>query len=61
MLKEKKIFPNDVALFYITEICLALEYLHVHDIIYRDLKTENILIAADGHIKLSDFGFAKKI
>ena len=61
LLKEKNTFPNDVALFYIAEICLALEFLHSQDIIYRDIKTENILIADDGHIKLSDFGFAKKI
>lgn len=40
---------------------LAFEYLHERDIIYRDLKPENILICKDGYIKLTDFGFAKKI
>ena len=45
----------------IAEICLALEYLHQKGIIYRDLKPENIMISYDGHIKLTDFGLAKKI
>ena len=54
-------FPNDVALFYVTELVLALEYLHSKSIAYRDLKPENLLIASDGHIKITDFGFAKKI
>ena len=40
---------------------MAFEYLHERDIIYRDLKPENILIAKDGYIKVTDFGFAKKI
>ncbi len=40
---------------------MALEYLHKKDIIYRDLKPENILIGQDGHIKLTDFGFAKRV
>ena len=35
------------------------EYMHGKNIIYRDLKPENILIAADGYLKLTDFGFAK--
>lgn len=54
-------FPNDVALFYITEIVTALEYLHSLKIAYRDIKPENLLIAADGHLKITDFGFAKHI
>ena len=40
---------------------LIFEYLHNKDIIYRDLKPENILIGRDGYLKLTDFGFAKKI
>lgn len=45
--------------FYAAECLLALEALHDRCIIYRDLKPENVLIGADGHIKLSDFGFAR--
>ena len=61
LLRKENVFPNDVALFYIAEITLALEYLHMRSIAYRDLKPENLLIASDGHMKITDFGFAKKI
>jgi serine/threonine protein kinase len=51
---------EDVARFYACEVILALEHLHSKNIIYRDLKPENILLQMDGHIALTDFGFAKK-
>lgn len=47
--------------FYACEIILALEYLHSLSIVYRDLKPENLLIDRDGHLKITDFGFAKKL
>ncbi|ORY85428.1 kinase-like domain-containing protein, partial [Protomyces lactucae-debilis] len=54
-------FQNDVTRFYAAEILLAIEHLHDLNIIYRDLKPENILLDASGHIKITDFGFAKQI
>lgn len=61
LLRKSQRFPNPVAKFYAAEVCLALEYLHNKDIIYRDLKPENILLDKNGHIKLTDFGFAKYV
>lgn len=48
-----------LARFYVACIVLALEYLHENDIVYRDLKPENVFIDHNGYIKLGDFGFAK--
>jgi serine/threonine protein kinase len=48
------------ARFYIAEIILALKYLHNNNILYRDLKPDNVLIDFDGHIKLADFGLSKE-
>lgn len=49
--------------YYAAEVLLSLEYLHQNNIIYRDLKPENIVISMTdrGHIKLVDFGFAKRL
>lgn len=59
LLRQSRRFPHQVAKSYISEVALAIDFLHKHDIIYRDLKPENILLGADGHLKLIDFGFAK--
>ena len=53
--------PESAAKFYICEIVLALECLHKHKIIFRDLKPQNILIGSDGHIVLTDFNLSKEV
>ena len=58
-LAKERMFSEDQAQFYIAEILLALEHLHDLGIIYRDLKPENVMLQADGHILLTDFGLSK--
>ncbi|KAI9312729.1 kinase-like domain-containing protein [Dichotomocladium elegans] len=59
VLRKSKRFPDHVAKFYAAEVLLAIEYLHAKDFVYRDLKPENLLLDANGHIRITDFGFAK--
>lgn len=59
-LKQAKYFSEDRARFYAAELLLALDHLHKMDIIYRDLKLENILMDHEGHICLTDFGLSKQ-
>lgn len=54
-------FSNETTKLVAAEIILALQYLHNQDIIYRDIKPENLLVDHSGHLKLTDFGFAKHI
>ncbi|CAI9279983.1 unnamed protein product [Lactuca saligna] len=50
-----KHFTEQAVKFYVAEVLLAMEYLHMLGIVYRDLKPENVLVREDGHIMLSDF------
>eukprot|EP01102_Stenamoeba_stenopodia_P013554 TRINITY_DN4416_c0_g1_i3.p1 TRINITY_DN4416_c0_g1~~TRINITY_DN4416_c0_g1_i3.p1 ORF type:complete len:484 (+),score=123.36 TRINITY_DN4416_c0_g1_i3:87-1454(+) len=54
-------FDEPTARFYAAEILMALETLHSHDIVYRDLKLENILLDSEGHVHLTDFGLSHKM
>ncbi|KAK5169491.1 uncharacterized protein LTR77_005467 [Saxophila tyrrhenica] len=59
-LAMERMFSEEVASFYMAEMVLALEHLH-HNVrvIYRDLKPENCLLDAEGHLLLTDFGLSK--
>lgn len=59
-LAEECMFCEDTAAFYIAQLVLALSHLHMNvGVIYRDLKPENCLLDADGHLLLTDFGLSK--
>lgn len=53
--QQGKHFSEQAVKFYVAEVLLAMEYLHMLGIVYRDLKPENVLVREDGHIMLSDF------
>ena len=59
LLLEKR-FSEERAKFYICEVLLALENLHQRDIIFRDLKPDNVVLDEEGHCKLTDFGLSKE-
>jgi len=53
-------FPEERSKFYAAQITLALEYVHKMDVIYRDLKPENVLLDQHGNVRLTDFGLSKE-
>ncbi|XP_039133613.1 serine/threonine-protein kinase D6PKL2 [Dioscorea cayenensis subsp. rotundata] len=55
-----KRFDESAVRFYASEVMVALEYIHMLGIVYRDLKPENVLVRSDGHIMLTDFDLSLK-
>nr|XP_034840640.1 cGMP-dependent protein kinase, isozyme 1-like isoform X2 [Maniola hyperantus] len=61
ILQKQRYFPENIARFMSACVVEAFQYLHSKDIIYRDLKPENLMLDKQGYIKLVDFGFAKRL
>jgi len=59
LLQKKKVFTEEQAKFYAAQIVLAMECVHENNVIYRDLKPENVLIDGQGYIRITDFGLSK--
>ena len=60
-LKKNGGFKEKAVKFYMSQVLLALEYMHNNNYIYRDLKPENIILDNEGNIKLTDFGLSKLV
>lgn len=60
-LRRVRRLDDDGASFYAAQLVSVLEHCHVRDVVYRDLKPENVLLASDGYAKLTDWGFAKVV
>ncbi|XP_074501660.1 cGMP-dependent protein kinase 2 isoform X2 [Sebastes fasciatus] len=61
VLRDMSYFDEPTARFCTGCVLEAFDYLHTMGIVYRDLKPENLLLDAEGYVKMADFGFAKKI
>lgn len=56
LLTAFKRFPEIVAQHIIIQVAIAIGHLHLHGVVHRDIKPDNVMITARGHAKLADFG-----
>lgn len=61
LLMREDTLSENVAKFYIAQSILAIESIHKHHYIHRDIKPDNLLLDKNGHMKLSDFGLCKPL
>eukprot|EP00127_Corallochytrium_limacisporum_P006714 Clim_evm3s234 gene=Clim_evmTU3s234 len=60
-LRQSGRLPQDTVVFYTAQVAMVFEYLHSLNLVYRDLKPENLLLDANGYLKITDFGFVKMV
>lgn len=60
-LMRSGLLPVGAAIFIIRQLLEALEHVHQHGIVHRDVSPENVIVAWDGSVKLTDFGIAKRV
>lgn len=58
--RQGSLVPESLILQYTAEMLSGLSWLHKHRVLHRGIKLENVLVDAEGHIKLSDFGIPRK-
>jgi len=61
ILRKKRYFSERTGRFYAGCVIQGFEYMHSKDIVYRDLKPENLVLELSGYVKIADFGFAKHV
>lgn len=57
-LRDRESFTETQAKYIIAELCSIIGFMHSKNILYRDIKPENIVLEKTGHVRLADFGFA---
>ncbi|XP_052202542.1 uncharacterized protein LOC127808172 [Diospyros lotus] len=61
LLMREDVLSEDIARFYIAESILAIQSIHQHNYVHRDIKPDNLILDKNGHLKLSDFGLCKPL
>jgi serine/threonine-protein kinase len=59
ILNDDQLLPVDQAIDIVAQVAFGLAYAHEHGIVHRDIKPSNIMVARDGHVKITDFGIAR--
>ena len=59
ILNDNQILPVENVLSIVAQVALGLAYAHEHGIVHRDVKPSNVMVGADGHVKITDFGIAR--